>query len=153
MSSVLNRIKKIGSSKNAPLMENFFPTSASDLIFWNAHVVVKHKELSEPTKDDDLFQATNIGNQQGERPADKPVREEVSTEEEQRLNELNDLDITRGRVRMSKLRKKLKDDPNNAELLTKLSSEIARKTNLEASARVRDVWAQNAEASRKDNQD
>jgi hypothetical protein len=53
--SVINRIKKIARDINTPFLEQ---TASQAMV--NQHLVVKHKSLSIPTEDDEMFQATNI---------------------------------------------------------------------------------------------
>lgn len=67
MSSTFNRIKKIATDINAPIMER---TASQAMV--QQHVIVKHK-LSIPAEDDDMFQATNIEKGKGHvgRPLDK----------------------------------------------------------------------------------
>lgn len=76
-----------------------------------------------------------------------PEQEVVVSEEP--VTEAADAGIARLRVQISKLKNKLEKDPKNTKYNAQLASVVARKKNLEADARIRDVWAANAEASRK----
>lgn len=124
----------------------------------NAHLVLDRKGFSEPTKDDNVFNAANIIHGQGHRPLDKAyngetvpavAKEDVAAPTGEDLNEEVDLAVARLRVRRAKLKKKIKLDPHNTKLIAELASVTQRLKNLAAGAKARDTWAKNAEQSHK----
>lgn len=130
----------------------------------NAHLVLDRKKFSEPTKDDNVFNAANIGVKQGKRKLDqdnttnvemeKPtgISKSVKIEDTEaatgdELNEEVDIALARLRVKRAKLKKKLKKDPHNTAIIAQLASVNQRLKNLAAASKARDTWAKNAEAS------
>lgn len=156
--SVFDRIKKIAEQKNAGVMEYYMPQTPSELAFWNQHIVVDHKNLQPGSTDDDkLFNASNIGYRQGKRHADKtsgqyvaPIaKEEVETPVEEMLPEEVDMAVARLRVQRAKAKKRLKAEPNNQDMISRIANINARLKNLVAAAKAKDTWAKNAEMSHK----
>lgn len=150
--SAFERIKKIGSAKVLSELDIMrFPFDT-----WNAHVALDRKRFSVPVADDNLFNAANLEKGNAKRPEDKNNAEaepkaSTDTNPNPLVKEEADLAILRMRVRRSKLKKKLKEDPHNNEVISQLASVNQRLKNLAAASKARDTWAKNAEASHNGN--